>query len=268
MTPAADRIPKYLPSKYNDWHYKNNLKYYDDDWYGNPQDSSSWDSVRYTNPPTAQITAQTHVIPMATYTDSMNTMTMNTTSFTTSTPITVTFAGTIDQAAVDAITNQLKVSLQQQKAPFAPDPPKRRSAPREFNKYVNGSDLVEEFIRYCGTLNVRQGEVMDIPIDSFIKWLIIEACVVDNEEPEVTLELGPAPQPRCLGCGRYVPRTAKVLLHDERCAGFHFARQRKQMVVLHSGKDSGGESSRPAVLPSRSDDHSVPQDTLSASSPR
>lgn len=127
-----------------------------------------------------------------------------------------------------------------------PEPPKRRQAPREFNKYINGSDLMEEFIRYCGTLGVRQGEIMEIPIDSFIKWLIIEACVLDKEEPEVTLELGPAPQPRCLGCGRYVPRSLPMPLHDERCAGFHFARQRKQMEVAHAqgARGSSGDDRR------------------------
>ena len=144
-------------------------------------------------------------------------------------PITITMTGgdTASQhITVDAIRTAIddlhKSGWRYTEPPRKPAPP-----PRQFNKYVNASDLMQEFIRYCGTLGVRQGEMMEIPVESFIKWLIIEACVVDGEEPEVTLELGPTPQPRCLGCARFMPRGTTMLLHDERCAGFHFRRQNK-----------------------------------------
>lgn len=106
-----------------------------------------------------------------------------------------------------------------------PPPQPVRWAPREFNKYINASDLLEEFIAYLGTEHVRQGEVLKLPMDLFVKWLIIRACEQDGEEPDVILQL-PAPkkQPRCIGCGRYMAHDVLMPLHDERCARFHFRR--------------------------------------------
>lgn len=104
-------------------------------------------------------------------------------------------------------------------------PPGRLAPPREFNPYINASDLLEEFIRFAGVEGVRSGDVLGLPIEAFVKWLVIRACEQDQEEPNVTLEL-PArrPQPRCLGCQRFMPRSTRMPLHDDRCAGRYFAR--------------------------------------------
>lgn len=94
-----------------------------------------------------------------------------------------------------------------------------------FNKYVNASDLLEEFIAFLGTEGVRKGEIMALPVELFIKWLVIRACEVDREEPGVVLTLpAPRPQPRCLGCGRWMARATPLPLHGARCASWHFAR--------------------------------------------
>lgn len=106
-----------------------------------------------------------------------------------------------------------------------PDRSYRRSAPRQFNRYVNGSDLLEEFIAFLGTEGVRQGEVMELPLELFIKWLIIRACEVDQEEAPVVLELpAPKPQPRCLGCQKFMRKDTTLPLHGAQCADRHFAR--------------------------------------------
>jgi len=103
--------------------------------------------------------------------------------------------------------------------------PARRSAPLDFNKYINASDLLEEFIAFLGENKVRQGEVMRLPLELFVKWLIIRACEQDHEEPNVTLSLPPARrQPRCIACGRFMRAGAAIHLHDEACAHRHFAR--------------------------------------------
>ena len=105
-----------------------------------------------------------------------------------------------------------------------PNPPKIM-APMAFNKYVNASDLLEEFIAFLHSEHVPKAEIMGLPIEHFIKWLIIRACEVDQEEPGVVLALpAPKPKPRCLGCGQWMKRTATLLLHGEHCASFHFAR--------------------------------------------
>jgi hypothetical protein len=110
--------------------------------------------------------------------------------------------------------------------PFLPAPqPVTTPPPLGFNRYVNASDLLEEFIAFLGAEGVRKGEVMGLPVELFIKWLVIRACEQDREEPGVVLNL-PAPklQPRCLGCGRWMARAATLLLHGPQCASWHFAR--------------------------------------------
>ena len=107
---------------------------------------------------------------------------------------------------------------------YGPGPSPRQPAPREFNRYINASDLLEEFIRFLGEHKVRQGEVLKLPIDLFVKWLILRACEQDGEEPNVTLQLPPPrQQARCLGCGRWA-KGLTVPFHDSHCAGFYYKR--------------------------------------------
>jgi hypothetical protein len=91
--------------------------------------------------------------------------------------------------------------------------------PREFNKYVNASDLLEEFIRYLGTQGVRQREIRDMPIDLFIKWLVIRACEEEQEEPGVVLALPePRKQPRCIQCSRFMAFESLIPFDRAQCA--------------------------------------------------
>lgn len=103
----------------------------------------------------------------------------------------------------------------------------RRPSPLEFNKYINASDLMEEFIEFLGENKVKQQEAWNIPIEHFIKWLIIRACEEDKEEANVTLELpSPKKQPRCMGCQKFMPKLIEAPFHTEICAGFYFSRQK------------------------------------------
>lgn len=106
------------------------------------------------------------------------------------------------------------------------DAPVRRLAPpREFNRFINASDLMEEFIRYAGEHGARQGDVLTLPIELFVKWLVINACEADGEEPNVTLELPRRAQPRCSGCQRWMRRSAKLALCSRHCADHLVRRQ-------------------------------------------
>lgn len=59
-----------------------------------------------------------------------------------------------------------------------------RAAPfREFNEYVNVSDVLEQFMRYIATLRLSRGEFMALPIRLFMLWLIIEAAKRDQQPP-------------------------------------------------------------------------------------
>lgn len=104
--------------------------------------------------------------------------------------------------------------------------------PNTFNKYVQGSDLLEEFITFLGEEGVRQGEVMDLPVELFVKWLVIRACEEDQEDPQITLELpAPTPQPRCLGCQKFMARAVVLPMHDQRCAERYFERQQRLVAA-------------------------------------
>ena len=111
--------------------------------------------------------------------------------------------------------------------PIPYNPP--RMKPSGFNKYVNASDLLEEFIAFLGSERVKKGEVMGLPVELFIKWLIIRACEEDEEEPNVVLQL-PAPKakPRCLGCGQYMHLNPGIpLIHNQQCSQYYFSRKEK-----------------------------------------
>lgn len=95
---------------------------------------------------------------------------------------------------------------------------------REFNRYLNASDLLEEFIRFAGRQGVRQGEVLQIPIEVFINWLVVEASKADGEEPPaVPLEdkLRREYQ-RCLCCGRFISKQMSEIAKF--CSPQHYER--------------------------------------------
>lgn len=118
----------------------------------------------------------------------------------------------------------------------------RANRVREFNRFINASDLLVKFIGYLNTLRLNQKEALGLPIDLFIAWLIIEAAKADDEEPQEA-ELAkletlmrkhvqidppkpmlalPPPMPRCF-CGRFMARAraAKGLMF---CGGAHMDR--------------------------------------------
>lgn len=133
---------------------------------------------------------------------------------------TITYANTSSQSMfTPADILSAKAAMMQHAADMAPV---RRAPPREFNEFINASDKLEEFIRWLGTEGVKQSEVMAIPLELFVKWLIIRACEKDGEEPGVTLQL-PARTARCLGCQKFM-RRAPVPFHGERCASFYYRR--------------------------------------------
>jgi hypothetical protein len=85
---------------------------------------------------------------------------------------------------------------------------------REFNRYINASDLLEEFIRFLGTeFDVRQNQIMDVPINVFIEWLIVQAAMKDGDDygkDMKLLELEVQKERnwyrRCKCCGRYIQK--------------------------------------------------------------
>lgn len=81
---------------------------------------------------------------------------------------------------------------------------------RNFNPFINASDKLEDFIRYCGDVGVRQGDMLGIPIKHFVQWLVIEAARADGESTSEVLALSSYSQPRCRTCRRFISPKLKA----------------------------------------------------------
>lgn len=82
---------------------------------------------------------------------------------------------------------------------------------REFNKHINASDLLEAFIKDLGNLGVKQNEVLNVPIELFINWLIFKAAEQDgdnapNDVPLLESSVTPHKHPKCLWCGKFIKK--------------------------------------------------------------
>lgn len=79
-----------------------------------------------------------------------------------------------------------------------------------FNPYINVSDRMEEFMKFCANSGVHKENFMHLPIHLFIKWLVIEAAKVDKEEPTENLlpDLRKTIIPRCESCGKFLKQSA------------------------------------------------------------
>lgn len=96
-----------------------------------------------------------------------------------------------------------------------------RASTRDFNRFLNASDIVEDFMRYAGSLGARRGEVLDLPLKLFIGFLLIEAATADGEPAPLVLALPPRkPRLRCVGCGQFMLASSRVAA----CNGSHLDR--------------------------------------------
>lgn len=91
----------------------------------------------------------------------------------------------------------------------------RANRVREFNRFVNASDVLEGFIRFCGAeAQVHKEDMLELPIRLFIGWLILEAAKADKEPAPDDIKLLPdlrrAVEPRCRSCGRFLRRALKL----------------------------------------------------------
>lgn len=102
---------------------------------------------------------------------------------------------------------------------------------REFNRFINASDLLEAFICDLGDAGVRQGDVLSIPVEVFINWLIYKSAEQDGDEiPDdlPRLEDLRKKKPRCLCCGRFIK---KDLADLKFCNGEHYDKYTKKMQL-------------------------------------
>lgn len=108
---------------------------------------------------------------------------------------------------------------------------------REFNRYINASDLLAQFIKDLGMAGATQKQVLQVPLELFINWLVIRAAEQDEEQvPADVPKLADLPKlalPRCRQCGRFLSRT-HMEVNFSFCNGMHadrFMAARKSPVV-------------------------------------
>lgn len=109
---------------------------------------------------------------------------------------------------------------------------------REFNRFLNASDLLEQFIKDMGLVGVKQDEILNVSIGLFINWLIVRSAEQDGEEvpPDIKKVEYKKDKPRCKCCGRFLSnnRFKAGLLF---CNSDHFEKyEHKLMESCHSEK--------------------------------
>lgn len=84
----------------------------------------------------------------------------------------------------------------------------RANRVREFNRFINASDILAKFIEFCGNeASVTRDEMLELPVKLFIQYLILEAAKADGEpEPtDLTLVTDLHKAVNCLGCDQPLP---------------------------------------------------------------
>ena len=84
---------------------------------------------------------------------------------------------------------------------------------RAFNRFVNASDILAEFIAFAGAHGATREEMLALPVERFIQFLIVRAAEADGEPVPGKADLLALPPPkrlvyRCVQCGRFVKKMA------------------------------------------------------------
>lgn len=102
----------------------------------------------------------------------------------------------------------------------------RAARVRDFNPYLNASDLLEKYIEELVPMGVRQDEILHLEMEGFIYWLIHRAAERDGDTPPSDVPRLPAKSKhhfnRCNCCGRFIAR-ALAMANIYFCSPDHMA---------------------------------------------
>lgn len=77
---------------------------------------------------------------------------------------------------------------------------------RAFNRFLNASELLEAFIKDMVPSGIRQDQVLKVPIEAFINWLVFQAAKEDGDDlPDEYYNH------RCIYCKRFIPRKHVIM---------------------------------------------------------
>lgn len=111
---------------------------------------------------------------------------------------------------------------------------------REFNPYVNASEMLGDFVGDLGKVGVVQSKVLNTPIEYFINWLIHRAAEKDHDPyasqgVPTLIESKPylpqkVAQPKCKHCGRFISnKRAKLGINF--CNALHMEQYELKMGI-------------------------------------
>lgn len=77
---------------------------------------------------------------------------------------------------------------------------------RAFNRFLNASELLEAFIKDMAPSGIRQDQVLKVPIEAFINWLIFQAAKEDGDDiPDEYYNH------RCIYCKRFIAKKLVIM---------------------------------------------------------
>lgn len=131
---------------------------------------------------------------------------------------------------------------------------------REFSPFLNASEMLARFVEYVQKVGVKQPDVLGLPIELFINWLVIEAAERDQDpvpDGVVRVEDHQAVvatrKPKCLSCGRFIP-----LEHHRR----RFAFCSIEHGIVYARSKLPSIAARSSELPALEDSHANPNSVV------
>jgi len=70
-----------------------------------------------------------------------------------------------------------------------------------FNRFINASELLESFITDMAPSGIKQNQVLKVPVEAFINWLIYKAADADGEQLRISRW-----NHKCGYCMRFLPK--------------------------------------------------------------
>ncbi len=70
-----------------------------------------------------------------------------------------------------------------------------------FNRFLNASEMLEAFIKDCAPAGIKQNQILKVPVEAFINWLIYKAAESDGDQLPASRY-----NHRCGYCQRFIAR--------------------------------------------------------------
>lgn len=99
---------------------------------------------------------------------------------------------------------------------------------RAFNRFINASEMLEGFIKDMAPVGIRQDQILKVPVEAFINWLIFKAAESDGD-------VLPASHynHRCIYCKQFLLRKL-VVMGVNFCSPDHLDRYLNKIQLIEN----------------------------------